>query len=141
MSDCNKHPNYVFSMTSMSCPECQPAAPARSKPYTLKQRARLDAAGNAARIDDVSGHAWGKIRLRIRQRDNYQCQSCKIAVNTGVVDHRVALVNGGSNADSNLQLLCTVCHNEKTALDQGHKVRTGVDATGMPTSKSHHWNI
>ena len=141
MSDCSKHPEYVFSMTSISCPQCSPNMSVRNKPLTAKQKLRVAAAGNAVRIDDLSGYAWSKIRLRIRKRDQYTCQSCKIAVQAGIVDHRVALINGGSNADTNLQLLCEVCHTDKTNRDLGYKVKTRTNESGLPTNPDHHWNI
>jgi 5-methylcytosine-specific restriction protein A len=112
----------------------------RTKSLTPKQKIRLAAAGTAVRIDDLSGHAWSKIRLRIRERDGYQCQSCKVGLQAGIVDHKIALVNGGTNADDNLQLMCTECHRIKTAIDLGHRVKTGVSADGMPTNPGHHWN-
>lgn len=141
MSDCVLHPDYQWSMTSMQCPHCATTnTPVRTKPLTDKQKVRLAAAGKAARIDDLSGHAWGKIRLRIRERDGYQCQSCKVAVTAGIVDHKVALVNGGSNDDSNLQLMCNDCHRPKTAIDLGHTVKTGCDVNGIPNSLNHHWS-
>jgi 5-methylcytosine-specific restriction protein A len=45
------------------------------------------------------------------------------------LDHITALVNGGTNADSNYQCLCKDCHRDKTASDLGFtvKVRTGLD--------------
>jgi 5-methylcytosine-specific restriction protein A len=88
----------------------------------------------------LTGPAGVEQRKRIRGRDGYQCQVCKIAVNQGQCDHVVSLDNGGSNDDSNLQLLCETCHYEKTCRDNGFKVKTGVTADGMPTSKSHPWN-
>ena len=33
------------------------------------------------------------------------------------LDHRAALINGGGNAPSNLQLLCVPCHDLKTSQD------------------------
>jgi 5-methylcytosine-specific restriction protein A len=116
------------------------AAPTRSRPLTAKQKERVAAAGNAVRIDDLSGGAWDKIRVRIRERDAYTCQVCRRAVLAGIVDHKVALINGGTNADDNLQLLCEPCHQDKTNVDLGRRVRTGSTADGMPTSAGHHWN-
>ena len=45
------------------------------------------------------------------------------------LDHTIALVNGGTNADSNYQCLCKDCHQDKTASDLGYsaRVRTGLD--------------
>jgi 5-methylcytosine-specific restriction protein A len=88
----------------------------------------------------LTGPAGVEQRKRIRERDGYQCRMCKIAVNVGECDHVIGLKQGGSNDDSNFQLLCKTCHYEKTCADNGFKVKTGVDTTGMPTSKSHHWN-
>jgi len=93
------------------------------------------------RLSDTSGYQASKQRTRIRIRDGYCCQMCKRAVRVGEVDHRIALVNGGSDEDSNLWLLCSTCHADKTRLDLGHKVRTGNGEDGMPTSGLHHWNI
>ena len=36
-------------------------------------------------------------------------------------DHIIALVNGGENRESNIQLLCTTCHTAKTATDVAEK--------------------
>ncbi|WP_254073694.1 HNH endonuclease [Burkholderia sp. S171] len=114
--------------------------PIRNRPLTAKQKIRVAAAGNAVRIDDVSGYAWSRIRLRIRERDQYTCQSCNIGVQAGIVDHKIALINGGNNADDNLQLLCEVCHTDKTNRDLGYKVKTRTNESGLPTNPDHHWN-
>jgi 5-methylcytosine-specific restriction protein A len=107
---------------------------------TDKQKERIRLRGGNARIDDISGYAWDRIRLRIRERDGYQCQHCKIMVKAGIVDHIKALVNGGSNDDGNLQLLCKPCHDDKTNRDLGYKVRTSIGEDGIPTNAGHHWN-
>ncbi|WP_341772584.1 HNH endonuclease [Burkholderia ambifaria] len=103
-----------------------------NRPLTAKQKARVAAAGDAVRIDDLSGGAWDVIRKRIRERDGYCCQSCGIAVRAGVVDHIKPLAQGGANADENLQLLCKECHDDKTNADQGYKVRRRVGLDGVP---------
>jgi 5-methylcytosine-specific restriction endonuclease McrA len=38
-------------------------------------------------------------------------------------DHKVALVNEGENRESNLQVLCALCHLHKTAEDVAEKSR------------------
>ncbi|WP_306674693.1 HNH endonuclease [Burkholderia cepacia] len=103
-----------------------------NRPLTAKQKVRVAAAGNAVRIDDLSGGAWDVIRKRIRKRDGYCCRACGIAVRAGVVDHIKPLAQGGSNEDENLQLLCKECHDDKTNADQGYKVRRRVGFDGMP---------
>lgn len=49
------------------------------------------------------------------------------------LDHRVAIVNGGTDTDDNRQGLCDECHELKTARDLGHhKVPTTFDDGGRP---------
>jgi len=138
MTDCIKHPQWVFSMTSISCPQC--AADITPAVSTKPSKRAYKDGLSTGRMDLLSGTAAAAQRKRIRERDNYQCRMCKIAVRVGEVDHKLALVNGGSNDDSNLQLLCSICHKDKTATDLGHRVKTGVSADGMPTNPGHHWN-
>lgn len=80
-------------------------------------------------------------RKRIRERDNYTCRICSIAVNRGEIDHILSLEDNGTNDDNNLQLLCVPCHKEKTAKDRNYIRRYGVDDNGLPVDKLHHWNI
>jgi 5-methylcytosine-specific restriction endonuclease McrA len=55
---------------------------------------------------------------RIRNMQNDRCAYCRIELSgAGFVDHIVALVNGGSNWPSNLQLVCRPCNSSKGALD------------------------
>ena len=56
----------------------------------------------------------------IIKRDGNACLVCG-ASGYLEVDHRIALMNGGSNEDSNLGTLCDDCHNKKTRLD--YKIR------------------
>jgi 5-methylcytosine-specific restriction protein A len=79
-------------------------------------------------------------RKRIRERDNYQCVKCRLAVAIGEVDHILSLEDGGTNDDRNMQLLCTKCHIRKTANDRGYKLTTGTSVDGTPTNPNHHWN-
>ena len=45
------------------------------------------------------------------------------------LDHKVALINGGTNDDDNLQILDVGCHLAKTDKDLGHttKQQVGID--------------
>lgn len=85
------------------------------------------------------GSARMKQLVRIRERDNYHCFKCKTPVEKGEVDHIIALENGGSNDDTNMQLLCIPCHKKKTIIDLGYVEHTGWK-DGRPTNPSHHWN-
>lgn len=63
---------------------------------------------------------WRARRLRILVRDAYVCRSCS-RVCHGVnanVDHIVPLEDGGTDADANLQTLCSSCHGRKTRAEQ-----------------------
>ena len=127
--ECSKHPDWKPEGMQWKCPYCGPSS---NKSLTPKQKARVAEAGNAVRIDDLSGGAWDTIRKRIRERDGYCCRKCGVAVPSGVVDHIKPLAQGGSNEDENLQLLCKDCHDDKTNTDQGYKVRRRVGVDGIP---------
>jgi 5-methylcytosine-specific restriction protein A len=106
------------------------------KLQTLKPR--LQAAGNRlatltpVRPDTVQrkrGWAGVKDRERIRARDCGLCQECRrqgrVSVGT-VVDHIIPLWKGGSDDDSNKELLCqTPCHDAKSAREAAERARGG----------------
>jgi 5-methylcytosine-specific restriction endonuclease McrA len=48
------------------------------------------------------------------------------------VDHVVALVNGGTNDDDNLELVCHECHRVKTASDAGRRAKPRISIDGYP---------
>jgi len=49
---------------------------------------------------------------RIGERDGFSCQHC--GVESGLtVDHVIAVINGGTDDDANLQLLCRSCNSRK----------------------------
>jgi 5-methylcytosine-specific restriction endonuclease McrA len=75
--------------------------PSRLRPATTKELARL------------SGGAWQTLRERVLRRDMGICQSCRRAGHE--VDHVVPLWAGGSNHEANLQVLCSPCHEAKSA--------------------------
>lgn len=69
------------------------------------------------------------------------CPRCEAEgrVEAGVeFDHRIALVNGGTNEDDNMDLLCSPHHREKTNEDMGFLPR-GCDAKGNPIDPRHPW--
>ena len=66
----------------------------------------------------VRGRKWMTQRQRIQTRDACTCAGCGLVRIDHEVDHIVPLEQGGSNDDSNLQLLCSGpdgCHTKKTA--------------------------
>ena len=47
-------------------------------------------------------------------------------------DHKLALVNGGSDTEDNLQHICDECHKVKTRQDLGQKPRPKIGLDGWP---------
>ena len=89
----------------------------------------------------IRGRKWMAIRERVMARDCGLCQTCLRNGLTTIgkqVDHIVALINGGSNGDDNLECICESCHQDKTDADLGHapKVTTGLDGWPMPQERS-----
>ncbi len=88
------------------------------------------------------GRTLQALRSRIL-RANPLCAECQQQGRTTaatVLDHVVALVNGGDNSDANLQGLCAPCHEAKTRRDIGQRERSGCDANGVPSDPRHHWH-
>lgn len=69
-----------------------------------------------------------RVRIRVFERDGGVCQcGCKIVIRPGMkwqTDHKVALINGGKNRESNLTTLLTDHHKVKTARDLSIKSKT-----------------
>lgn len=101
-----------------------------TKPKASRGRRRPVAATN--RASDLNGWEAQRIRERIRERDGYCCKSCGRAELKGQIDHVIPLDKGGTEDDSNLQLLCHSCHVDKTNQDNGFKVRRRVGVDGIP---------
>jgi 5-methylcytosine-specific restriction enzyme A len=75
-------------------------------------------------------------RLLMRRPLCVHCQAQGRVTAATVLDHVVALINGGTDTEDNLQPLCDECHRLKTAADTGKtvKVQTGLD--GWPVGGS-----
>jgi len=52
------------------------------------------------------------VRQRVLIRDSYRCVKCSSQKDLQF-DHNVAVANGGSNEEDNVQLLCSVCNLRK----------------------------
>lgn len=72
-----------------------------------------------------NAHIPLRVQVRLLLASGGRCASCTRRVGIGAephaFDHVTALVNGGSHAESNLQVLCTTCHAIKTRADVAEK--------------------
>lgn len=68
-----------------------------------------------------------RVKIRVFDRFNGCCAKCGLPI-VGKLrpafDHIIALVNGGANKESNIQLLCSECHGGKTRADVQIKAKT-----------------
>ncbi len=78
----------------------------------------------------ITGHARVRMRDRILGA-NPLCAMCRAALATEM-DHIVALTNGGTNDQDNLQGLCAACHEVKTLKDLGRRPRVTTGLDGWP---------
>lgn len=65
-----------------------------------------------------------KVKIRLFEAAKGRCKNCGVQIRPGngpAYDHKKALVNGGENRESNLQILCINCHDAKTKKDVAEK--------------------
>jgi len=77
-------------------------------------------------VERKRGSAGVRDRERIRARDSGLCQECKRNGRTSIgaaVDHIIPLWKGGSDDDSNKELLCAPCHDVKTVREAKDRAR------------------
>ncbi len=69
-----------------------------------------------------------RVRLRVYLRDKGHCQVCHRQLGPSdkwICDHKIAIVNGGSNLERNLQTICEWCDKRvKTPADVAQKSAT-----------------
>lgn len=69
-----------------------------------------------------------RVKVRVFEKAGGKCASCGLRIGGKLrpaYDHIQALINGGANAESNLQLLCvSPCHAAKTGADLVVKSKT-----------------
>lgn len=58
------------------------------------------------------GWAWTSLRKKVLKRDGYRCVKCKRPASE--VDHIINVASGGTDDMTNLQSLCTECHQVKS---------------------------
>ncbi|MFC7719738.1 HNH endonuclease [Nonomuraea recticatena] len=63
---------------------------------------------------------WNTIRNLVRSRDKYTCRSCG-KQGAFIVDHIIPVARGGDWSMENLQVLCTECHDPKSARERQTK--------------------
>ena len=56
---------------------------------------------------------YSRLFMELGRRDGFCCAHCKQPKNDLQIDHVVAVINGGGNELSNLQLLCAGCNSQK----------------------------
>lgn len=103
----------------------------------------MDEVSRMAWAHDKSRHArgygreWVRTRDAIMQRDSYLCQPCLAKgrpTPATQVDHIKPKAIGGTDEAENLQAICDVCHDAKTAADNGRKPKRMIGADGWPAA-------
>ncbi|WP_369913891.1 HNH endonuclease [Xanthomonas sp. NCPPB 3005] len=72
------------------------------------------------------GRPWRRKREAVLKRDQYLCQPCQRAgriTEATEVDHMLNLAEGGTDDDTNLQSICTDCHQAKTQAEAQRGVK------------------
>lgn len=90
-------------------------------------------------VERLRGRAAVEQRTR-RLAAEPLCRKCKakgIVRASTVPDHIIALVNGGTDEDDNIQCLCRWHHEAKTREDLGQKQRVGIGADGWPVDDAN----
>lgn len=77
----------------------------------------------AGTTERIRGRRWVETRKRVALAQEFRCQRCGCVWLPwrDQVDHDVPLEQGGSNDDSNLNLLCDDCHKAKTAREASNR--------------------
>lgn len=88
---------------------------ARLHPELVRREARLASNKRRARLMNAPGnHNWQDITKKLEQQDGLCANPyCKVKLDKFHADHITPLFLGGSNAASNIQLLCPRCNLKK----------------------------
>lgn len=77
------------------------------------------------KTDDTA--APPRVRVRVFERCGGKCHRCQRKIRPGegwTLEHLIALINGGRNAEDNLSVTCDWCLPEKNAEDVAEKAKT-----------------
>lgn len=66
-------------------------------------------------FQELNNRFWEKRRKQVFERDGFKCVVCRSPFNLSI-DHIKNRSQGGTHDMSNLQTLCSLCHEEKTGL-------------------------
>ena len=93
-----------------------------------------------AQVKRIRGRALQALRARLLGNHPLcvMCQAAGVVTAATEIDHVVALTNGGTNDESNLQCLCSDCHESKTLADLGQKQRMDIGLDGWPVPAQPH---
>ena len=115
---------YLFKMTDVHLTRYR--ASKRSNPYIDPEQHQTQITSNsdtalinvdAAWTGQTNQNAWYEVRLKVLERDEYQCRQCgsKDALD---VHHIRARRDGGSDDPDNLMTLCRTCHMKTNSFGQ-----------------------
>src|SRR5690606_36503342 len=68
-----------------------------------------------------------RVRLRVWDREEGRCHRCRRQIpadDAWIIEHRLAIILGGANAEQNLCLSCSWCKSAKDAEDVAAKAKT-----------------
>lgn len=101
--------------------------PGRSRCGDHQQtRDRADAGARNARRRAAPGDgAAARLRAQLNRAGAGTCGTCRrhLPAHHLRVDHRQALADGGTDTTPNCWLLCTTCHNDKTATENAARAQ------------------
>ena len=86
-----------------------------------------------------------RVRIRVFEREGGRCHACGRPIRAWcekwTLEHRIALINGGRNAEDNLCLTCCNCLPEKNASDVAEKSKVAEIRKKhlLPSEKKHRW--
>lgn len=108
---------------------------ARSKRYTEKnpERSRELKSAATAKRRAAPGKLSRGIVKQLFERQNGKCLACQCELVKYHLDHILALANGGTHTDDNVQLLCRRCNLKKSTKDNAEFMATQAAAclTGL----------